>query len=60
MICARFLLECRYVSIKDAEDGHLRTTATLKHKFLQTMDVDITVTFGGTDTERITVRLSNA
>eukprot|EP00775_Hariotina_reticulata_P013181 gene13181-13312_t len=55
----QFLLECRYVSIKDAEDGRLRTTATLKHKYLQTMDVDITVTFGGTDTERITLYKEN-
>jgi hypothetical protein len=39
----------------DAAAGRLLLSTALSHKFLQTIDVDITTAFGGTDEECILV-----
>ena len=54
--CCRFVHDNSHVSVAEAAAGKLRLAAALKHKFLQALEVDITLTFGGTDSERIVVR----
>lgn len=55
MAMCRFLRDSSAATKEEAGNGQLRMITPMLHKYLPAINVDITVYFGGSDTEQILV-----